>query len=67
MDRSPCGLLGAGRIITKLSETTLGGIAPSVPAANLFGVQPPFLFFHFMDAPNGVSACHILEIADETA
>ena len=59
---------GAGLIMTKLSETTLGSIALSVLVANLFGVQLPRLFlFYFMDAPDGVSACHMLEIEDEAA
>ncbi len=54
--------------MTKLSETTLGGIALSVLVANLFGVQLPRLFlFYFMDAPDGVSSCHLLEIEDEVA
>ena len=59
---------GAGLIMTKLSKTTLGSIALSVLVANLFGVELPFLFlFYFMDAPEGVSACHIIEIEDEAA
>ena len=59
---------GAGLIMTKLSETTLGSIALSVLVANLFGVRLPRLFlFYFMDAPDGVSACHMLEIEDEAA
>ena len=59
---------GAGLIMTKLSKTTLGSIALSVLVANLFGVQLPRLFsFYFMDAPDGVSACHMLEIEDEAA
>ena len=34
----------------------------------MFGVQLPRLFlFYFMDAPDGVSACHMLEIEDEAA
>ena len=36
--------------------------------ANLFGVRLPRLFlFYFMDAPDGVSTCHMLEIEDEAA
>ena len=59
---------GAGLIMTKLSETTLGSIALSVLVANLFGVRLPRLFlFYFMDAPDGVSACHMLGIEDEAA
>ena len=43
-------------------------IVLSVLVANLFGVQLPRLFlFYFMDAPDGVSTCHMLEIEDETA
>ena len=43
-------------------------IALSVLVANLFGVRLPSLFlFYFMDAPDGVSACHLLEIEDEAA
>ena len=54
--------------MTKLSKTTLGSIALSVLVANLFGVQLPRLFlFYFMDAPDGVSMCHMLEIEDEAA
>ena len=54
--------------MTKLSKTTLGSIALSVLVANLFGVQLPLLFlFYFMDAPDGVSACHMLEIEDDAA
>ena len=34
----------------------------------MFGVQLPRLFlFCFMDAPDGVSTCHMLEIEDEAA
>ena len=52
---------GAGLIMTKLSKTTLGSIALSVLVANLFGVRLPRLFlFYFMDAPDGVSTCHML-------
>ena len=59
---------GAGLIMTKLSKTTLGSIALSVLVANLFGVRLPRLFlFYFMDAPDGVSTCHLLEIEDEAA
>lgn len=59
---------GAGLIMTKLSETTLGSIALSVLVANLFGVQLPLLFlFYFMDAPDGAAACHWLEIEDDAA
>ena len=54
--------------MTKLSKTTLGSIALSVLVANLFGVRLPRLFlFYFMDAPDGVSTCHMLEIEDEAA
>ena len=43
-------------------------VALSVLVANLFGVQLPRLFlFYFMDAPDGVSTCHMLEIEDEAA
>lgn len=59
---------GAGLIMTKLSETTLASIALSVLVANLFGVQlPPLFLFYFMGAPDGVTACHMLEIEDEAA
>ena len=59
---------GAGLIMTKLSKTTLGSIALSVLVANLFGVQLPLLFlFYFMDAADGKTACHMLEIEDEAA
>ena len=59
---------GAGLVMTKLSETTLGSIALSVLVANLFGVQLPLLFlFYFMDAPDAAPACHLLEIEDEAA
>ncbi len=59
---------GAGLIMTKLSKTTLGSIALSVLVANLFGVQLPLLFlFYFMDAPDGASSFHMLEIEDEAA
>ena len=52
----------------KAPKTTLGGIALSVLVANLFGVQLPRLFlYYFMDAPDGVSTCHMLEIEDEAA
>lgn len=65
VDKRCCG---AGLIMTKLSETTLGSIALAVLVANLFGVQLPLLFlFYFVDAPNGESACHLLEIEDEAA
>ena len=33
----------------------------------MFGVQLPRLLFYFMDAPDGVSTCHMLEIEDEAA
>ena len=43
-------------------------VALSVLVANLFGVQLPRLFlFDFMDASDGVSSCHLLEIEDEAA
>lgn len=43
-------------------------IALSVLVANLFGVQlPRLVLFYFMDAPDGVSTCHMLEIEDEAA
>ena len=49
-------------------ELYIGGIALSVLVANLFGVRLPRLFlFYFMDAPDGMSACHMLEIEDEAA
>ena len=65
VDKRCCG---AGLIMTKLSETTLSSIALAVLVANLFGVQlPPFFLFYFMDAPDGVSACHMLEIEDGEA
>ena len=54
--------------MTKLSKTTLGSITLSVLVANLFGVRLPLLFlFYFMDAPDGVLTCHMLEIEDEAA
>ena len=60
---------GAGLVMTKLSETTLGSIALSVLVANLFGVARPLLFlFYFLDTPDGMpSSCHILEIEDDAA
>lgn len=59
---------GAGLIMTKLSETTLGAIALSVLVANLFGVQLPHLFLlYFVDAPGAATACHLLEIEDDAA
>jgi transposase, IS5 family len=65
VDKRRCG---AGLIMTKLSKTTLGSIALAVLVANLFGVQLPLLFlFYFMDAPDGTSACHMLEIEDDAA
>ena len=65
VDKRRCG---AGLIMTKLSKTALASIALAVLVANLFGVQLPFLFlFYFMEAPDGVSACHLLEIEDEAA
>ena len=43
-------------------------VALSVLVANLFGVRlPPLFWFYFMDAPDGVSTCHMLEIEDEAA
>ena len=59
---------GAGLVMTKLSETTLGSIALSVLVANLFGVRlTPLFLFYFMDAPDAARACHLLEIEDEAA
>ena len=43
-------------------------VALSVLVADLFGVRLPRLFlFYFMDAPDGVSSCHLQEIEDEAA
>lgn len=59
---------GAGLIMTKLSQTTLASIALAVLVANLFGIPlSPLFLFYFMDAPNGMSTCHMLEIEDEGA
>ena len=52
----------------KRGESLRNSIALSVLVANLFGVRLPRLFlFYFMDAPDGVSTCHLLEIEDEAA
>ena len=59
---------GAGLIMTKLSKTTLGGIALSVLVANLFGVRlPPLFLFYFMDSSDGAASCHMLEIEGDAA
>ncbi len=56
---------GAGLITTRLSETTLSGIALSVLVANLFGIPiGDFLALYFFDSPEGTASCHFLEFSD---
>jgi len=51
--------------MTRLSETTLSGIALSVLVANLFGIPVgDFLVLYFSDSPKGSASCHFLEFSD---
>ena len=58
---------GAGLVMTKLSDTTLGSIALAVLVANLFGTGLSFFVFYFMDAPDGYASFDILEMQDDVA
>jgi hypothetical protein len=58
---------GAGLIMAKLADTTLGSIALSVLVANLFGPGLPFFVFYFVDAPEGWASFDILEVDDDVA
>ena len=58
---------GAGLIMAKLADTTLGSIALSVLVANLFGTGLPFFVFYFADAPEGWASFDILEVDDVVA
>ena len=56
---------GAGLVVTRLSETTLSGIALSVLVANLFGIPAgDFFALYFFDSPKGPASCHFLEFSD---
>jgi len=56
---------GAGLIMTKLSQTTLGSVALTILVANLFGVPMPIFLFFFMDSQDGKTSCHWIEIEDD--
>ncbi|MBP5509913.1 MAG: IS5 family transposase [Kiritimatiellae bacterium] len=58
---------GAGLIMTKLSNTTLGSIALSVLVANLFGAGLPFFVFYIVDAPEGCASFDLVEVEDDAA
>ena len=58
---------GAGLIMTKLSNTTLGSIALAVLVANLFGAGLSFFAFYFVDAPDGVASFDLVEVQDDAA
>lgn len=58
---------GAGLIMTKLSDTSLGSIALSVLVANLFSPGLSFFVFYFLDSKDGHTAFHQIEIPEEVA
>ena len=58
---------GAGLIMTKLSDTTLGSIALAVLVANLFGAGLSSFVFYFVDAPDGVASFDLVEVQDDAA
>ena len=58
---------GAGLVMTKLSDTTPGGIAPAVPVANLFGTGLPFFAFYSVDAPGGRASFDPMEVQGDAA
>ena len=58
---------GAGLVMTKLSGTTLGGIALAVLVANLFGAGLSSFAFYFADAPDGVPSFDLVEVPDDAA
>ena len=58
---------GAGLIMTKLSDTTLGSIALAVLVANLFGTGLSFFAFYFVDAPEGWASFDLMEVQDDAA
>ena len=58
---------GAGLVMTKLSNTTLGCIALAVLVANLFDAGLSFFVFYFAEAVDGVPAVHLMEVPDDAA
>ncbi len=58
---------GAGLIMTKLSNTTLGSIALAVLVENLFGAGLSFFVFCFVDAPDGCASFELMEVQDDAA
>jgi len=58
---------GAGLVMTKLSNTTLGSIALAVLVANLFGPGLSFFVFYFADAPEGWASFDLVEVEDDAA
>ena len=58
---------GAGLIMTKLSDTTLGSIALAVLVANLFGTGLSFFAFYFVDAPEGWASFDLMEVQSDAA
>lgn len=58
---------GAGLIMTKLSDTTLGCIALAVLVANLFGAGLSFFVFYFAEAAEGAPSVHLVEVPDDAA
>ena len=58
---------GAGLVMTKLSDTTLGSIALAVLVANLFGTGLSFFAFYFVDAPGGWASFDLMEVQSDAA
>ena len=56
---------GAGLIMARLSETTLGSIALSILVANLFETDfGPLFLFYLADSPDGEMSCHLIEFEE---